>query len=269
VIGASKSGLGRGLASLIPNAERQEQVELSGPERVLHSLAHAGLTQLEDVAGVEFNISAYVHLPRFDEPTLFLRRPALDSMSATRAFRLFTRIADIARSNAAEGTFLIDDLIGVYVRTPGTVSDGLHVIARRGTVISHGALTTVRTTCQTFATVTNQFAAGTPADLPTPRLVVEMTGDEAIVEATYEVDDQLVRGRGTGADATHAVAAAVLDAVQSSATLRQVREMAVDQGRAVLVLLSDAGRPRVGFVVGDDNLVQLTASATLRALEGR
>jgi hypothetical protein len=33
--------------------------------------------------------------------------------------------------------------------------------------------------------------------------------------------------------------------------------------------LSDAGRPRVGFVVGDDNLVQLTAAATLRALEGR
>lgn len=269
MIGSTKSGLGRGLAALIPTAERSEEASLSGPERILHSLAHTGLAQLDDAAGIELSISAYLHLPRYDEPTLFLRRPTFDTLTPTRAFRLFTRMADIVRSNASEGTFLFDDLVGVYVRTPGTVSDGLHVVARRGAVIAQGALASARATCQTFATVTNQYAAGTPADLPSPRLVIETGGEQATVEVSFVENDRTHTGRGTADDAPRAVAQAVLEAAGSPLTLRTVREMTVDTERGVLVLLSDRGRPCPGFVVGDDDLAQLTAVATLRALTGR
>src|SRR5262245_66572953 len=102
MIGAQKSGLGRGLAALIPTAERTEREHLNPEERVLHSLVHAGLDQLE--ATTALDLSAYLHLPRYDEPTLYLRKPELATMTPTRTYRLFSRIVQAVRGGANEGT---------------------------------------------------------------------------------------------------------------------------------------------------------------------
>ena len=109
VTGAARGGLGRGLAAILPTAEKTEKEQLSGRERVLHSLVDAGLEQLDATAPLD--LLAYLHLPRFDEPVLFPRRPALSTMSPTRAYRLFARFVQASRAGSDEGTFTQDSMV--------------------------------------------------------------------------------------------------------------------------------------------------------------
>lgn len=272
MIGAQKSGLGRGLAALIPTAERTERESLSPEARVLHSLVHAGLDQLDTV--LPLDLSLYLHLPRYDEPTLFLRRPELATLTPTRAFRLFSRIVHAMRTGSAEGTFTQDSMVAVYLRTEGQVSDGLHVFGRDNAVVDAAALPALRTTARTFATICNQFAAGTPTDLVTPRLVVELGDGGTTVRIGPGAGEgqagQDQTGEATAADAQEAVVRAVLQASRSSLRYREAREVSVENGRAVLVVLSDdTGTPRPGFVVSNEDMLQATATATIRAIAGR
>jgi hypothetical protein len=234
---------------------------------VLHSLVHAGLEQLE--ATTPLDLSAYLHLPRYDEPVLYLRSPELARMTATRAYRLFSRIAQAVRGGANEGTFTLDSLIAVFLRTPGGASDGLHVLGREGGVIESAALPALRTTSHTFATICNQFAAGTPTDLETPRLVVELGEAGTTVHVTGAAGEGH-SGAATATEAQEAVVRAVLQASDCDFGFREAREVPVESGRAVLVVLTDAsGAPRPGFVVSGDDVLQATAAATVRAISGR
>jgi hypothetical protein len=234
---------------------------------VLHSLVHAGLDQLD--SAVPLDVSLYLHLPRYDEPTLFLRRPELATLTPTRAFRLFSRIVHAMRAGSAEGTFTQDSMVAVYLRTEGQVSDGLHVFGRDNAVIDASALPTLRTTARTFATICNQFAAGTPTDLVTPRLVVELGDHGTTVRIAPNAGDDRT-GEATATDAQEAVVRAVLQASHSDLRYREAREVLVDNGRAVLVVLTDeTGTPRPGFVVSNDDMLQATATATVRAIAGR
>jgi hypothetical protein len=267
MIGAQKGGLGRGLAALIPSAERSERELLNPEARVLHSLANAGLDQLE--ATTPLDLSAYLHLPRHDEPTLFLRRPELATSTPTRVYRLFSRIVQAVRGGATEGTFTQDSLIAVFLRTPGAMSDGLHVLGRESGVIDAAALPGLRTTARTFATICNQFAAGNPTDLETPRLVVEL-GDDGTTVHVSAPSGEGHTGVATASEAQEAVVRAVLQASDSAFGFREAREVPVENGRAVLVVLADeSGAPRPGFVVSGDDVLQATASATVRAIAGR
>jgi hypothetical protein len=267
MIGAQKSGLGRGLAALIPSAERTERELLNPEERVLDSLVHAGLDQLE--ATTPLDLTAYLHLPRYDEPTLFLRRPELGTLTPTRAYRLISRIVQAVRGGATEGTFTQDSLIAVFLRTPGSISDGLHVLGRESGVLDSSALPALRTTARTFSTICNQFAAGTPTDLETPRLVVEL-GDAGTTVHVSAPTGEGHTGVATATEAQEAVVRAVLQASESDFGFREAREVPVENGRAVLVVLTDEnGAPRPGFVVSGDDVLQATASATVRAIAGR
>jgi hypothetical protein len=234
---------------------------------VLHSLVHAGLDQLE--ATTPLDLSAYLHLPRYDEPTLFLRKPELATMTPTRAYRLFSRIVQAVRGGASEGTFTQDSLVAVFLRTPGAMSDGLHVLGRENGVIESTALPALRTTARTFATICNQFAAGTPTDLETPRLVVEL-GDAGTTVHVSAPAGEGHSGVATASEAQEAVVRAVLQASDCDFGYREAREVPVENGRAVLVVLADeSGAPRPGFVVSGDDVLQATASATVRAISGR
>jgi hypothetical protein len=267
VIGPQKSGLGRGLAALIPTAERSEREALNPEERVLHSLVHAGLDQLEGTTPLD--LSAYLHLPRYDEPTLYLRKPELGTLTPTRAYRLFSRFVQAVRGGANEGTFTQDALVAIYLRTPGPLSDGMHVLGRESAVIDSSALPSLRSTARTFATICNQFA-GTPTDLAAPRLVVELGDEGTTVHVVSGHADDERSGRATAADAQEAVVRAVLEASASDLAYREAREVTVENGRAVLVVLTDGtGEPRPGFVVSGDDVLQATATATVRAINGR
>ncbi|HEX7097045.1 MAG TPA: hypothetical protein VF183_14250 [Acidimicrobiales bacterium] len=267
MIGAQKGGLGRGLAALIPTAERTEREQLKPEERVLHSLVHAGLDQLDQATSLD--LLAYLHVPRYDEPTLFLRRPELGSLTPTRAYRLFARIVQAVRGGASEGTFTLDSLVAVFLRTPGAISDGIHILGRENGVLDSSALPALRTTARTFATICNQFAAGTPTDLETPRLVVEL-GDEGTTVHVSAPTGEGHTGAATATEAQEAVVRAVLQASNCDYTFREAREVPVENGRAVLVVLTDdKGTPHPGFVVSGEDVLQATAAATIRAIAGR
>ena len=70
--------------------------------------------------------------------------------------------------------------------------------------------------------------------------------------------------RASANDAAEAVVRAVLAATGSTLEFRETRETPINGTRAVLVVLSDErGVPRPGFVVSEDDLLQVTATATL------
>jgi hypothetical protein len=266
VSAAPKSGLGRGLAAILPTAESSEKEQLSDQQRVLHSLVDAGLDQLG--AAAKLDLLAYLHLPRHDEPVLFLRTPPLATLSATRAYRLFARFAQASRSGANDGTFTQDGIVTVFVRTPGAAADGVHFFGRAESVIEQATLPTLRATAHIYATICNQYAAGTPDDLGTPRLVVEIADAGTTVRIAEGPGHR--DGEAKADDPQEAVVRAVLASATSALTYRDAREVLLGTARAVLVVLGAAdGTPRPGFVVSEDDLLQATATATMRAITGR
>jgi len=152
----------------------------------------------------------------------------------------------------------------------GAHSDGFHFVGRSQSVIEPRALGVVRATAASFATICNQFVSGVPDELPVPHLVVELAGSSTSVVVTLETGDpQPPSARATANDAAEAVVRAVLGATGSTLEFREAREMPINGTRAVLVVLSDErGMPRPGFVVSEDDLIQATATATLRAIYG-
>jgi hypothetical protein len=264
-----RSGLGRGLAALIPTAEAAAQAELNADDQLFYNLVQAGLDQIDNHTKVD--LLAYVHHPHYDESSLFLRRPGLDVLSAAKAYRLFNRFDRAVRSGANEGTFTFDDTVVVFVRTPGGHSDGYHFVGRSAGIIDPRTLTLIRASTHSFATICNQFVSGTPTDLPVARLVVELDGANTAVALTLDTGEgSPPTARATANDAAEAVVRAVLAASGSSLELREARETPINGTRAVLVVLSDErGVPRPGFVISDDDLLQATATAALRAIHGR
>jgi hypothetical protein len=90
------------------------------------------------------------------------------------------------------------------------------------------------------------------------------------VVVTLDTDaEQPLTARASANDAAEAVVRAVLAATGSALEFRETRETPINGTRAVLVILSDErGIPRPGFVVSEDDLLQVTATATLRAIYG-
>lgn len=266
---SSRSGLGRGLASLLPTAETATQTELGRDEQMLHALATRGLDQIHVTAGAD--LLAYVHVPHHDDATVVMRSPTLDRLTPTRAFRLFSRFDRAIASGAAEGSFSFEGMIVVFMRTTGSLTSGVHFVGREGAVFDSRSLARIRASARSFGTICNQHAAGAPEDLPALRLVVEITDGGTAVTVTYT--DQLGHersGRGMANDASSAVVQAVLAATGSPLAFTSAREDPINGTRAVLVVLGDErGVPHPGFVVTDDDPLQATATATLRAIQGR
>ena len=254
------------MAALIPTAETAEHADLSTDDQLFYNLVQGGLDQIDGHAKPD--LLAYVHQPHNDEPGLFLRRPGLDVLSAAKAYRLFNRFDRAVRSGANEGTFTFDDTVVIFLRTVGAFSDGYHFIGRSSGIIDPRTLGVVRASTHSFATICNQFVSGAPEGLPVPRLVVELDTTGTSVVVTLDTGEEQARtARATANDAAEAVVRAVLGATGSPFEFRETRETPINGTRAVLVVLSDErGIPRPGFVVSDDDLLQVTATATLRAI---
>ncbi len=192
---APRSGLGRGLASLLPTAETSPP-ELGRDERMLYALATRGLDQIDTAANAD--LLAYIHVPHHDDATVILRTPALEQLSATRAFRLFSRFDRAIASGAAEGSFSFEGIIVVFMRTTGSLSSGVHFVGREGAVFDARSLARIRASARSCGTICHQHAAGTPEDLPRLRLVVEITDSGTAVTVTYGDHLGIERnGRGT------------------------------------------------------------------------
>jgi hypothetical protein len=256
------------LAALIPDAETAEHADLSTEDQLFYNLVQGGLDQIDGHAKAD--LLAYVHQPHNDEPSLFLRRPGLDVLTAAKAYRLFNRFDRAVRSGANEGTFTFDDMVVIFLRTLGTHYDGYHFVGRSSGIIDPRTLGVVRASTHSFATICNQFVSGTPEDLPVPHLMVELDSSGTSVVVTLDTSaEQPLTARASANDAAEAVVRAVLAATGSTLEFRETRETPINGTRAVLVVLSDErGVPRPGFMVSEEDLLQVTATATLRAIYG-
>lgn len=258
----------RGLGPILPTADTSEKDELSDDQRLLHSLVDAGLDQISTIGALD--LLAYLHLPRFDEPVLFLRQPSLGTLSATRAFRLMNRFAHAANSSSDEGTFTEEGVVTAYLRCSGTRSTGVHFFGRSAAVIEAPVIAELRATTRTFATITNQYVAGTPTDLDVPGLVVEINEQRTTVHATAPGRGMDSVGRAESTNPQEAVVRAVLAATGSKFSFRDAREVPLEDERAVLVVLADEfDELHPGFVISSDDLLQSTATATMRAVADR
>jgi hypothetical protein len=159
----------------------------------------------------------------------------------------------------------------VFIRTAGPHSTGVHFVGRTDGILDTRQVALVRATARSFGVICNQFASGTPEDLPTPRIVVELDGTQTAVTVNLEASGgEPLEARATAGDAGEAVARAVLAATGSPLQFREARETPINGSRAVLVVYTDAkGMPKPGFLVSDEDLIEATAIASLRAIYGR
>ncbi len=261
----TRSGKGRGLAALIPSAENIERRHFTGPERLLDQLVNAGFDVLQD--GTNLALCAYLHAPATGEPMLFLRTPAFDTLTPSRAFRLMHRLATLTNLDAAEGAFEWEHLNARYVRTHGPASDGMHMVARARGRFDHGSLSIVHEICRAFGAVAHQIQSGERSDDPIIRLVVSTVGDRVTVEAVIADGAVSHIGRGGGHDSLLAVSRAVLDAVGDGYRFIDVRELLIDHLRAVLSIVADpTGSVRLGMATAITNVNHAAALATFRAI---
>ena len=147
-------GLGRGLAALIPGPEQGECRGLSGRDRLVHRVANAAFDLLEDTAAL--GLCTYLHAPHDGEPRLWLRRPGLDTLTSTRAFRLFHRVAQASNAPATAGCLEWEGLSAVHVRTLGPASDGLFVAGPLSGSFDRADRRRVETICRAFGHLAHQ-----------------------------------------------------------------------------------------------------------------
>ncbi len=264
--GGKRGGLGRGLSSLIPTSETTELQELGTQERLLRSLVDAGFALIDEVSTVDFG--AYLHVGHGADPVFFLHRPAFGTLTPTTAFRLFHQVGQLSNSTERVGTFALHDWTGVYYRSSGEASDGLHLFAAETEPDQESqALMVART--KAVASVIHQVeSADDNSDLPDIRLVAEVEQAKTTIEATITTaSGQLLHGRCSALVPDEAVVGAVLDATENDSVLVEVREVPVDDRRAVLTTLRRPdGRASFGLAIGGPDNLTSTACSALRAI---
>ncbi len=265
--GTKKSGLGRGLSSLIPTSQTEEENNLDGSQRVLRSLVDASFELVE--ASHDVSLAAYLHAAEGHEPLLFLHRPAFATLTPTTAFRLFHQIAQLSNATPSMGAFALEDWNGIYLRSHGERSDGIHLFATTRAGYDQAAVNSMVRINQASASVIHQVeSAHLTADLPQVRLIAEVEDAKTTVEATVTGFDGTLRsGRGSAVEAEEAVIRAVLDAMASPLEFDSFTDTPVNDGRAVLTTLAETdGTPRFGLAIGGSDNLSTAASSALRAI---
>lgn len=266
--GTKKSGLGRGLSSLIPTSQTEEDNNLDGRQRVLRSMVDASFQLVEERHDVA--LAAYLHVAHDDEPMLFLHRPTFSMLTPTTAFRLFHQIAQLSNSASQSGSFALEDWNGVYLRSSGALSDGIHLFAQTTHPFAPDVARSIERINGAAASVVHQVeTAHDVSDLPQVRLMVEVEDAKTTVEAIItDHDGTLRRGRGSARKAEEAVVRSVLDAMAASHRYEAVADVASNNGRAVLTtLVQSDGTPRFGLAIGNSDNLGTTAASALRALQ--
>ncbi len=265
--GTRKSGLGRGLSSLIPTSQSEEAQNLSSRQQALRNMVDASFELIE--ADHEVALAAYLHVAIGDEPLLFLHRPAFSTLTPTTAFRLFHQIAQLSNASDPAGAFALEDWSGIYLRSSGERSDGIHLFARTGQPYETNAVERLVRTSTASASVIHQVeTAHLSSDLPAVRLVVEVEDAKTTVECSMTSLDGVLRtGRGSAVVAEEAVVRAVLDAVGSSLRFDAFATVPIDAEQAVLTTLTETdGTPKFGLAVGGSDHLSTAALSALRAL---
>ena len=265
--GTKKSGLGRGLSSLIPTSQTEEENNLDGNQRVLRSMVDASFELIAEHH--EVSLAAYLHAPVGEEPMFFLHRPVFSTLTPTTAFRLFHQVAQLSNAATSIGPFALEEWNGIYLRSSGEHSDGIHLFARTGEGYDPETVNAIARVNNAASSVVHQVESVHESnDLPPVRLVVEVEDAKTTVEATITAPNGSLRqGRGSAILAEEAVIRAILDAMGTALRFETFSDVPVDNGRAILTTLSESnGTPRFGLATGGADNLSTAASSALRAL---
>ncbi|MGI9600622.1 MAG: hypothetical protein ACR2QE_01965 [Acidimicrobiales bacterium] len=229
-------------------------------------LAEVGLDFLEPFALTHLG---YLHQVIGQPPQLILRRPCLDQLDPTTAYRLLGGLdraaGDLEHTRYAE----LDGAALCFVPSRGPHSAGVHLFGTERP-LETSRRNSVENTCQAVAQVVHQLHREIEST-GTVEVTTRPEGDSISATAVLTGDvGARSEGQARAADEATAVARAVVAARGNGLAHRTTRTIPVDGGRhAALTVLADrSGRPRLGFTLSEAEPSAVAASATLRAIEG-
>lgn len=250
----------------------------SDPGLSVQELIYAGLDALRSVK--DLDLCAYLHVTSKEGPQLFLSTPDLASIDPTEAFNLFAALRDtLEHEHEGDETVLLGQYWAVAVTSEGDSSKGLHVFGRRDHAIENGDREVLARLARSLGRVIHHLEAvvpGSRAPQAVPaggtsspiRVAVESIEDAAHAEVTVSIGDEMRSGAARDATPLRAVAAAVIEAIDSSLKLIEATDGDVAGERAVLVLLGDQqGRSGLGAALVGTESDPLRAAA-VAALQG-
>lgn len=298
-----QSGLGRGLAAIIPTLadldspapRKRRGRRRSGVEALLgapaepavepppepHVPAPSAVRKLrDDLVGalldglantMALDVCAYLHHGPGEEPYLFLQAPSLDAIGPARSYALLDHLRRTLEGESVDADLRVAGFEGLAVTTSGEGSRGLWAVAR-DEGISRPEREVATRFCRSFGRAVHQLdgAASPSTTLATPVLVrAHRARDSVLAEVQVRVGDQIRPGHGRAGTRVEAITRAVLVAAGRHVTFRYASEVAHDGEHAAVVLLE--GRDHavaLGSSLSPEEGGVATAQAAIRALDG-
>lgn len=232
-------------------------------DNLFATLVEASFDLLEEVGTTDLAI--YLHVPHNDQPVMFARHPRLETLHATDTFRLMHTTTMLTNGRKPVSAFRHGDLNGHYVRTTGTLSDGLFLF---GPIQQPQSARRMVAICRAFARVLHQFHLDeTDGAFNPPLLSIERLEDGQHATVTVATPDGERVATATSSAPENAVARAVLNAIAPSHELNEVRTLSVGTKSAVLVVSHDADSVlRLGLAISQGDILQTVAVAAQRTL---
>lgn len=272
---SERRGLGRGLGAIIRDTSAPEPLPLGSADAtstgrdvdraLIHRLATVGLDLLDRDSLTHLG---YLHVVADQGPELVLRRPCLEHLDPTAAYRLLAGLDRATKDLTNVRYSSLGAATLAFVPSRGPHSTGVHLLGWTAPPPEESAQRELEKRCRAVAQVVHQLHRELETD---NRVHVRVERRPEGVEAVAIIDrgqPHETLGRATADDLATAVVHAILAADGSGLMHRTTRSMAVDPGHyAVLtVLTTPQGAPVLGFSMGRAAEADVAASAARRAL---
>ncbi len=275
-----QSGLGRGLAAIIPQLadldapasskprrrrgvaallggaddepEADERSAADAPPGPAPVAAPSAVRQLrDDLVGalldglantMALDLCGYLHEGPGEDPHLFLQAPSLDALGPARSFTLLDGLRRALEDGRSAPDFACAGLRGVTIATLGQGSRGLWAVARADGITTAEREVAERF-CRSFGRAVHQLeGAGPPATaLAVPLGVrVHRSRDSVLAEVQIRFGDEIRSGHGRAATGVEAITRAVLVATGRHVEFRYASEAVHEGEHAAVVLLEGA-----------------------------
>ncbi len=235
-------------------------------DHLFSTLVEATFDLIEEI-GTSISLLLYLHVPHDDQPVLFIRKPAPQTLSPTETFRMMHTVIMLSNGRKPSAAFRHGDLSGHYSRTSGDHSDGLFVF---GSIQTNDAAARINSVSRAFARVLHQFHLEDDTQTALerrPGVHVEAVGDQ--IQATVSASPAAAgfHATATAADAEQAVACATIQACAPGFGFDELRRISVGTRTAVLVVARDLGNGlRLGLAISEGDILQTIALAAQRAV---
>lgn len=219
--------------------------------------------------GTNISLLAYLHVPHDDQPILFVREPALATITATESFRLMHTITMLSNGRKPIAPFRHGALSGHYNRTTGSRSDGLMVFGGLQTAETANRISSIS---RAFARVLHQFHLDeddkVDADYVRPNISTEAVGKLVGASVALEIDGMSMFGSAVAPTSEDAVAKAIMELLGPGYRFDEVRRIDVGVRSAVLVVGRDSRQAlRLGLAISGGDILHTTALAAQRAVQ--